>query len=56
MASIAFKTPPYGAAIDRFYTNGALQLAQGQIDINSLFRQAEEEATKEINALRQNAK
>jgi multiple sugar transport system substrate-binding protein len=56
MASIAFKTPPYGAAIDRFYTNGALQLAQGQIDINSLFRQSEEEATKEINALRQNAK
>ncbi|MBD2862387.1 ABC transporter substrate-binding protein [Paenibacillus oceani] len=56
MASIAFKTPPYGAAIDRFYTNGALQLAQGQTDINTLFRQAEEEATKEINALRQNAK
>lgn len=56
MASIALQTPPYGAAISKFYTNGALQLAQGQTDINTLFRQIEENALKEIEVLRQNAK
>lgn len=56
MAPISLKTPPYGAAADKVYTNAALLLAQGQTDINSLFRTTEEEAEKVIQDLRQSAK
>ncbi|MDF2723921.1 MAG: extracellular solute-binding protein family 1 [Paenibacillus sp.] len=56
MAPIASKTPPYGAVVDKQYTNAALSLAQGTADINTLFRETEESALKEIKQLQQAAK
>lgn len=52
MAAIADQTPPYAAVISNLYAKDAVPVVQGKVDMNTSFRETEEEAIKQINELK----